>query len=180
MVGAIFEKSVAVWKQTNLTRARQLQVFEACVQTKLVYGLDTIWLRQAERSRVDAFQASCLRRVYNIPHSYLSRVSNDAVRIAAGRRRLSHTLMERQMQLYRRLVSEPETSLPRRIAIEPVGFKPITFAHRRNRGRPRLQWSTCVYALALDVAGGAAELTRLLHPSATTGWREAVRRYFRL
>ena len=175
--GAAFEKLTAIWKHANLTRSRKLRIFEACVQTKLLYSLDSVCLRQAERSRVDAFQAKCLRRVFGIPHSYLSRVSNAEVRAVAGRPPLSQIILASQLQLYGRVATLREDSLVRKVAIEPGGIRPQCFAHARRQGRPRLQWSTNVYAHAFNAAGGAAELSRLLTPAARAEWQRAVRSY---
>ena len=33
-------------------------IFEACVQTKLLYSLNTIWLKKQELAKVDAFHVT--------------------------------------------------------------------------------------------------------------------------
>ena len=51
----------------------------ASVVSKLLYNLETLWLFKADISRLDAFHVKCLRCICKIPHSYISRVSNDTV-----------------------------------------------------------------------------------------------------
>lgn len=63
----------------------------ACVVSKLLYNLDSLWLLQADLSRLDAFHVQCLRRIYNIPCSYISRISNRDVLSTAKQRTLSST-----------------------------------------------------------------------------------------
>ena len=52
-----------VWSHANLSTKRKLQIFTACIESKLLYGLQTAWLSVVERRRLDGFQARCLRQV---------------------------------------------------------------------------------------------------------------------
>ena len=70
-------------------------VYEACVQTKLLYSLHTIWLKKRDVAKVDAFHAKCLRRILGIGHSYCSRVAKASVLQLAGRMKLSSELLQR-------------------------------------------------------------------------------------
>ena len=38
-----------------------MMIFDSCVVTRLMYGLQSAWLNQAERRRIDGFHARCLR-----------------------------------------------------------------------------------------------------------------------
>ena len=73
-----------VWSHANLTVKEKLRIFDACVVSKLLYGLDSLCLRQAERRRLDGAQALWLRKILRIPHSYISRIANEEVRRKAG------------------------------------------------------------------------------------------------
>ena len=52
-----------VWKHANITRKRKVEIFEACVVSRLLYGLQAAWLNKSERRRLNAFQCRCLRRI---------------------------------------------------------------------------------------------------------------------
>ncbi len=74
-----FSNLVAVWKHCNISRSRKFCIYEACVLSKLLYGLESVWLLQADRNRLDSFHAQCLRRILGIPPAFPSRVSNATV-----------------------------------------------------------------------------------------------------
>ena len=101
---------------------------------------------KADRKRLDAFHCRCLRRVLGIPHSYISRVTNDDVLTTAGESPLSEVLFGRQVQLYKRVASGGADSLVKQIVCEADGA-PKSWAIRRQRGRPRQQWAKEVYKL---------------------------------
>ena len=58
---------------------RMLHEYEACVISILMCGLHVSWLNQAERTCLNSFHYKCLRRIINIPHSYLNRTANTEV-----------------------------------------------------------------------------------------------------
>ena len=60
------------WKHANITRDRKIKIYLACVISKLMYCLDSLWLLQADLQRLDAFHTKCLRCILNIPCSYIS------------------------------------------------------------------------------------------------------------
>ena len=71
-----FEVLQRIWKHTTLSQAWKVRIFEACILSKLVYGLVTAVLNKLERRRLDGFQARCIRRILKVPPSYYSRISN--------------------------------------------------------------------------------------------------------
>ena len=63
---AEFNKISKVWAHTMISRATKIKMFEACVVSKLMYNLHASWLGVAEKRRIDAFQARCLRKVLGV------------------------------------------------------------------------------------------------------------------
>ena len=138
-----------IWNRAGISRKRKIEVFNACVASRLLYCLATAWLPVAARRRIDGFQARCLRRILHILPSHLSFVSNATVRGIAKERSLSSRLLEQQLQVFgraavadssstlRRAVFEDRTLLPR----PPLGRRP-TPRRRRAVGRAprRLAW----------------------------------------
>ena len=149
---------------------------EAFVVSKLLYGLETTWLLKAERERLDGFYARCLRKLLGVAPSFVSRVSNKIVLDRFGARPLSTQLLQRQLLFYGKLAGQANTSLPRSVALEPSDVTPRFWNMRRCVGRPRLRWTSYVFAVAVQVAGGnVAELRQLLLQSPQQDeWRARV------
>ena len=119
-----FNKLEAVWKHSSITIHKKIQFFKACVVTKLLYGVEIYCLRKAERDRIDAFQALCLRKILKIPHSMISHVSNKAVLQQAGEIYLSTQLLIRQVILFGRVALQSTDSLMRRTIFHPNSYSP--------------------------------------------------------
>ena len=135
----LFDKLASVWRHANMSKERKRQVFEACVTSKLLYGLDSTWLLQAERLKLDGFYACCLRKLLGIAPSYISRVTNAYVLWRFGATPLSQQLLARQLLYHGRLVSQDDDSLVRAISLEPGSARPRCWNTRRCVGRPRLR-----------------------------------------
>lgn len=58
-----FSKLLRLWNHTSLALHKKVQVFNAIVTTKLLYGLSPSWLNLAERRRLNGFQCRCLRKI---------------------------------------------------------------------------------------------------------------------
>ena len=170
------DKLSAVWRHANLTRDRKKMFFEAFVVSKLLYGLETTWLLKAERVRLDGFYARCLRKLLGVAPAFVSRVSNKIVLHRFGAQPLSLQLLGRQLLYYGRLAGQTNTSLPRNVALEASDVTPRFWNMRRCVGRPRLRWTCCVFAFAVQVAGGSVDELRqlLLQSPQQTEWRERV------
>ena len=68
-----------VWGHANVSRSRKMFIYESFVLPRLMYSLHTAWLNKAEVKRLDGFHCRCLRRIFGIPPSFVSRVSNEDV-----------------------------------------------------------------------------------------------------
>ena len=77
---AEFDRLCKIWAHASLPRAKKLQIYQACVVTKLMCCLEGLFLNGAELRKLDAFHHRCLRRIVSIPPSYISRISNSDVR----------------------------------------------------------------------------------------------------
>jgi hypothetical protein len=143
--GAAFDALARVWKHANVTRQRKLEIYRACILPKLMYGLETLWLRGAEQKRLNAFHVKCLRKVLGIRHAYYSHVSNADVLTEAGDKPLFNILLGRQMKLYSRVVQMEDACLQRQVALAPGEAKPAARGGKARKGRPRQTWTTCIY-----------------------------------
>ena len=147
--GRLFDKLHALWKHSSVTLKRKLEIYRVIVQSKLLYSLESLWLLQAERRRLDAFHYRCLRRSLGIPSAYISRVPNADVLQKADVAVLSDMLMKCQVKAYRKICLMPNDSLINKLVCDPAGL-PMNWADTRQRGRPRQRWSLSVYRLFSD------------------------------
>ena len=134
------------WSHVNLSVHRKLEAFNACVTSKVMYALDSAWLVKVDRTRLDAFQCMCLRRILKIPPSYVSRISNVEVLSRSSQTKFSDVLQSRQIRLYQRIQRIPVNDLMRRLVCDTNGC-PRNWASVRKRGRPQDRWGPCVFRL---------------------------------
>ena len=66
---------------------------------------------------------------------------------------LSKTHQKIMMKLYSAVTKLPDDSPIRRLTCEPGSDQPRIWNQNRRRGRPKQQWSACVYALLLRARG---------------------------
>jgi len=142
-----FKNLSQCWSHANITRQRKCQLYHACVVSRLLYGLESLWLLQRDLHRLDAFHAQCLRRSCGIPHSFVSRVPNADVLRTAGQVPLTQLLRSRQISLYDKIANMPESSHLRRLTCEAGSDNPRVWTCKRGRGRPKQQWAACVHAM---------------------------------
>ena len=142
-----FKAIAQCWSHANIPRSRKVEIYTACIVSKLLYNLESLWLLQADLHRIDAFHVKCLRQIYKIPCSYISRVSNREVLHTAGQSTLSSTLAERQIKFYKSIAALPEAHVLRRVTCQPGSPSPRVWSGKRRPGRPRQQWAACVFTL---------------------------------
>ena len=128
--------------------------FEACIVSKVLYGLETVWLLKDQLRKLDASFYSCLRKIAGVLPSFLSRIPNTAILAQLRAIPLSQTLHKRQLMLYGKLVQKPDADFTRRVAIEPGDCRPRDWKPKRRVGRPCLRWAESVYAMGLKSFGG--------------------------
>ena len=142
----VFKSLDKLWSNSSLNWHRKVAIFNACVTSKVMWSLESCWLLQADRVRLDAFQAYGLRRIFRILPSYFSRVSNLSVRERAYQSSFCSLLENRQVRLFNKIQSLPCTNFTKRLVCDTNGM-PKLWHNRRSRGRPCQIWSTSVYRL---------------------------------
>ena len=142
-----FKSLVALWSHANICRKRKVEIYMACVLSKVCYNLETLWLLKSDLSRLDAFHVRCLRRICKIPPSFISRVTNEAVLAISDQKRFSELLQCRQVRLYKKIAALPNTNLIRSLVCEVGSNFPKQWHRKRKRGRPKLQWARSIFQL---------------------------------
>ena len=155
---ADFRAMSRMWKHTSFTRLRKLEVYQAVIVSRLLYGLASAWLSAAERRRLDGFHNRCLRALWGIRPAYVSRISNKDVLSTTSQRPMSTSLLRQQLILFGKVAREPADSVLRSAAFRPGSFWAATDGFVRTVGRPRLEWSSEVERHAVRAAGGYREM----------------------
>ena len=140
-----FQRYARAWKHTAVSTRRKLQLFGALITSKVMYSLNSAWLNKQERRRLDGFQARCLRHIFNIPHSYISRISNKTVLEKAGVQPYSSQLLKHQLVWFGKIGRANGEDVLRRLTFQPDSVKPVTDLYARAPGRPRHEWAKCLY-----------------------------------
>jgi len=136
-----FSSLTSLWRHTTLTALRKVEIFQAVITTRLLYGLSSGWLNVKEQRQLDGFQARCLRRVLGIKPSYISRVSKQTVLDKSRQVPYSGQLLKQQLLLYDKIARSADASTLRALTFRPGSLEPANNQHIRRVGRPRHEWA---------------------------------------
>ena len=114
---------------------RKLDIYTACVVSKLLYNLNTVWLSAVARRRLDGFHARCLRQILRIPPAFVSRVSNGVVFRTAGMQPMTDILLRQQLTYFGRIARMPAGSAVQDVVFDP-GTLRLRSTGRRRKGTP--------------------------------------------
>ena len=142
MAKADFTNLQKVWKHSSLHWTREVEIYKALIEPKLMYSLSCLCLSVADRRRLDGFQNRCLRRILGIPPAFISRVSNAEVRRQAHCHAATDLLLHRQLLLFGKAFRSPLDSPMHSNSFIPGTLQPVTNAYVRRVGRPRHEWIT--------------------------------------
>ena len=175
----VFDKLCRVWDHSNITVARKLQIYSACVASRLLYNLHSLWLNTAGTRKLDAFHLKCLRRLLRVAPSFYSRISNQTILERTNSRNLSGILLERQLRFLGELASRDDDDILRQSVLQPGTFEPHVPEGPRKQGRPRTTWASAIFKHAIQAAESAENLSNYWqgNPQSKAAWRTCVRKY---
>ena len=107
----------------------------------------------------------------------ISHVSNDEVLQTAASRPLPGTLEERQSLMLGHVAVLPGDSIVTQSVLRDGGVMPRTVDGNRKRGRPKLSWCSLLFAKAVSLCGGDAEMLHqhlCSHASNFHSWKGLV------
>ena len=172
---AVFNNLRDVWKNAGINKHRKIEVYNACVVSKLLFSLECEALRKSDKSRVDAFHCRCLRRILKVAPSWISHVPNNVILAAADSQPLSERLAFQQV-LFGKIAKQPNSSFIRQLTFEDSSINPTRCVYRR-RGRPRLAWQSVLHGQAIQFSphGDEQVSSLLLGPASIKTWKQHVR-----
>ena len=174
-----FSKLCRVWGHTNIPVQRKLEIYSACILSKLTYNLHALALNIAEQRKLDAFHARCLRKILRIPMSFLSKVSNESVLQQASTKKLSKIILQRQLDLLHRLALRSGSDIMRQSVFKQGSFEFNLPVGPKIRGRPKRLWAQVMMQHAVTAAGSTDRLVELWqHGSAAQAvWSKCLHQY---
>ena len=145
----------------------KIQVFDAVVRSKLVYGLEATQLPKYLLNKLDSFQLKGLRKILKLDTTFINR-SNTNQKVFQESSRLrnpdcvpgkdvqpfSTYVRNKQQSLYKHIVRLTDDDPLRQSTLEPSSSVPCIITNKRV-GRPRGKWAwDVIESLYLDSGTG--------------------------
>ena len=141
------------WKAVGCTTKWKLQVYDAVIRNKLLYGLETVHLTQSLQRKVNAFQLRGLRKILGLTTTYVNRQNTNEFVVRKANEVLGHQpgtplkiklfsdlLIDRRIRLAGHILRSIDNDPLRRVSYEPNSAVKSDVGKRRVGG-PRQQWT---------------------------------------
>ena len=139
------------WAKAKTSIRWKIQVFNAVVRSKLLYGLECLQLTAADISRLNAFQNKSLRRILGIPPTFIDREQTNARMYASIQQQygctyesFGDTWRKTKCRLFGHILRAPRSDPLVQVTLNRDGVTPKNPAYRRP-GRPRADWVVETY-----------------------------------
>ena len=164
-----------LWKKAPVSTTWKMRVHDAVISSKLLYGLESASLTNAEYERLDSFQIKALRGILGIKLPHHSHISNEVVMQRANQRirlkegkvitKMSDQLINRQIKSMAHFLRSEENDIMKTCTLDNSGLGVI--AGFKRTGRPRIKWYDQVMNSCFD------RLVKMSLP--LPNWREYIR-----
>ena len=143
---AAWTKLKPFWKACNCTDGWKLRVYQAIIQNKLIYGLETIHLTQGMLNKINAFQLRGLRSILSLEPTFVNRRNTNqfVLRMASEKagqevKLFSELLLNKRVALAGHILRASDTDPLREVTYcsQSADAYPIG---KRRVGGPRQQW----------------------------------------
>ena len=142
-----------LWKAAGCSKKWKLEVYDAIIKNKLLYGLETVHLTMAMQKKVNAFQLRGFRKILGLQTTYVNRANTNEVvmrkaneeinKNRSGNKRVlklfSDLVLERRGRLAGHIIRAPPEDPLRQVSYQPNSADSYTVGKRRVGG-PRQQW----------------------------------------
>jgi hypothetical protein len=86
------------WDKADCSIAWKLNVYNAVIVAKLLYGLETVCLTEEHKSKLNAFQAKGIRRILGIPPTFIDRSCTNDMAVQRANENIRNETAERHTQ----------------------------------------------------------------------------------
>lgn len=122
-----WKKLDTFWKHSNTPTKIKIQIYDAVIRSKLVYGLESLQLTKAWQNRINAFQLKGLRKILRFKSTYIDRRQTNAKIYDTCTRIIQRTPKTRKPKPTRRTEHTKDTA---------TSWK----SHKGKEGTWRLEW----------------------------------------
>ena len=142
---------------------------EAVVRSKLVYGLESLYLTDSLQNKLNVFQLKGFRKILKMDTTYVNRANTNEVIYALVETEISKRETQAKqvtqlseyydatrMKLYAKLVSAPEDDPIQIVTFDKTTLRPHDYGKKRV-GKPKLNWVRETTKLFWDKAVTEAE-----------------------
>ena len=151
-----FKKLDVFWRRSNCPATFKIQVYDAVLRAKLLYGLESVYLTAQLKNRLNVFQLKGLRKILGMDTTYINR-SNTNARVfqkasevvnpnhVQGKnvKPFSVYLQTKQQSLLKHTVRAPDDDPLRQCTFQSGSA--VVLDHKNKRvGRPRGKWAVDV------------------------------------
>ena len=143
---AAWTKLKPFWKASNCTVGWRLRVYQAVIQNKLIYGLETVHLTQAMLNKINAFQLRGLRSILNLEPTFVNRRNTNEFVLTMASEKAGHEvklfselLLDKRVKLSGHLLRATDSDPMRQVVYSPQSANAYPIGKRRV-GAPRQQW----------------------------------------
>ena len=171
MARGVFRSLHRLFQHSSLGVRRKFEVCRAVVLSKLLYGLESVVLRDHDISKLNGFHAACCRKLLRISPSFISRVSNKYVLQQFKTNSLHSILLQRQLLFFGSIARRPQDDIVRQFVFKPNTFDSIEQHSPRKQGRPRKNWIREMFKHGQSIADGES-FSDLISNELT--WRSCV------
>ena len=140
------------WKEAQCSTRNKILIYNAVIQSKLLYALETIEIPVALLSRLESFQLKGLRKILGMTTTYINRANTNEevfrranLHIAANHHGtkiepIQDILAHRRIALAAKVLRQDNDSPMRMVSFKKDTAAPVEVLFRRV-GRPRKQWT---------------------------------------
>ena len=129
VIGAVRKEVIT---QRELNKSTKLRVINATVMPSLLYACETWTLLARHKSKVQAFEMRCLRRMEGV--TILDKVRNEDIRSRLGQLAVILRVEKKKTEWLRKMEGMTDDRMVKKVFVENVLGK-------RPKGRPRKRWA---------------------------------------
>ena len=132
---AILRKLDIYWLKTNASIKEKLQVYDAIIRSKFLYGLESAPMNETTKHELDIFQLKGLRQILGIKTTYIDKTQDnktiyrkvqqhmhEETEIGKPERQfkqMSQVYEERKIQMLNSIISSPEGTPTKVVTFQP-------------------------------------------------------------
>ena len=121
----ILKKRDIYWSKANPSIKHKLNVYDAIIRSKLLYGLESAAMNTTVKHSLDIFQLKGLRKIPKVKTTFIDRAQDHRTIYNTVQTHIHNSTRigkpEKQFKTYSKVYEERKTKLLNKIILEPEG-----------------------------------------------------------